>query len=64
MHCEDYFLSKEVKSSKHIIYNSFTYTDDRRFKKLGTIKMVKYFLKNTIMKNDKEFFKKDVGYWL
>lgn len=64
MHCEDYFLSKEIKSSKHIIYNSFTYTDDRRFKKLGTINMVKYFLKNTIMKNDKEFFKKDVGYWL
>ena len=64
MHCEDYFLSKEINKAKYVIYNDFTYTDDRRFKKLGTFNMIKYFIKNTIRKNNKEFFKQDVGYWL
>lgn len=64
MHCEDYFLSKEITPTKYVILNEYTYTDDRRFKKIGTIKMIKYFIKNTIKKNNKEYFKKDVGYWL
>lgn len=64
MHCEDYFLSKEINPAKYVILNEYTYTDDRRFKKLGTFKMVKYFIKNTINKNNKDYFKKDIGYWL
>jgi glycosyltransferase involved in cell wall biosynthesis len=63
-HCEDYFLSKQIKNKKFEIYNGFIYTDDRRFKKFGTVKMIKYFIKNMIEKNNKEFFKKDIGYWL
>lgn len=64
MHCEDYFLSKQIDRDKYIIQNSFVYTDDRRFKKTGLISMVKYFIKNTIMKNNIEYFKKDIGYWI
>jgi hypothetical protein len=64
MHCEDYFLSKEVDTKKFKMIDSYVYTDDRRFKKLGYLNMVMYFLKNTFKKNDKEYFKKDIGYWL
>lgn len=64
MHCEDYFLSKNIDTKKYVILNEYTYTDDRRFKKLGTLQMIKYFIKNTINRNNKEYFKKDIGYWL
>ena len=64
MHCEDYFLSKEIDKNKFIIMNEYVYTDDRRFKKMGILNVIKYFINNTIMRNNKEFFKKDIGYWL
>jgi glycosyltransferase involved in cell wall biosynthesis len=64
MHCEDYFLSKEVNPSKYVILNEYIYTDDRRFKKLGNLGIVKYFIKNMLEKNNKDYFKKDIGYWL
>ena len=64
MHCEDYFLSKKVNPSKYTIINEYVYTDDRRFKKLGNLGIIKYFVKNMIEKNNKDYFKKDIGYWL
>lgn len=64
MHCEDYFLSKEIGPKNFSLVDGYVYTDDRRFKKLGYINMVIYFLKNTLKRNDKEYFKKDIGYWL
>jgi glycosyltransferase involved in cell wall biosynthesis len=64
MHCEDYFLSKEIDSKKFSVVKRYVYTDDRRFKKIGKLNMVAYFIKNMIKKNDKEYFKKDIGYWL
>jgi len=64
MHCEDYFLSKEINSKKFKIVNKYVYTDDRRFIKMGYLNMVTYFVKNMFKKNDKDYFKKDIGYWL
>ena len=64
MHCEDYFLSKQIPSSEYIIMNEYIYTDDRRFKKLGLFDMVKYFIGNMVRRNNKGYFKKDIGYWL
>ena len=64
MHCEDYFLSKEINRNKFSVVNKYIYTDDRRFKKMGKLNLVAYFIKNMIKKNDKEYFKKDIGYWL
>jgi glycosyltransferase involved in cell wall biosynthesis len=63
MHCEDYFLSKHVDKDKFTIVNEYVYTDDRRFKKMGYIGLVRYFINNIIKRNNKEFFKKDIGYW-
>jgi glycosyltransferase involved in cell wall biosynthesis len=63
MHCEDYFLSKKVKPSKFKLLKRRVYFDDRRFKKVGINSFVFYFIKNLINKNNKEYFKKDIGYW-
>lgn len=63
MHCEDYFLSKQVNKNKFYILDKFIYTDNRRFKKMSYIGMIKYFIKNIIMRNNIEYFKKDINYW-
>jgi len=63
MHCEDYFLSKQINKSKFVILNQYVYTDDRRVKKMGYFKLIIYFIKNILKRNNKEFFKKDIGYW-
>jgi glycosyltransferase involved in cell wall biosynthesis len=64
MHCEDYFLSKEIKAKNFSLVNKYVYTDDRRFKKMGYFNMITYFVKNMFKKNNKDYFKKDIGYWL
>lgn len=63
MHCEDYLLSSKFKSNKFTILNKYVYSDDRRFKKISYWQMIKYFIKNIKMRNNSEFFKKDVNYW-
>ena len=63
MHCEDYFLSKQIANKKFSIIKKYIYTDDRRFKKMGKIGMVKYFFNNVLKRNNKNVFKKDIGYW-
>ena len=63
MHCEDYFLSKKVESKKFNLINKYVYTDDRRFKKMTTLGIIRYFIKNIIFRNNENYFKKDIGYW-
>lgn len=63
MHCEDYFLSREVSASRFTIVNEYVYTDDRRFKKMGRMSMVMYFIKNIWNRNNIEYFKRDIKYW-
>jgi glycosyltransferase involved in cell wall biosynthesis len=63
MHCEDYFLSKQINGKKFSLVKKYIYTDDRRFKKMGKLGMIRYFFYNTIKRSDKNFFKKDIGYW-
>lgn len=63
MHCEDYFLSKNIKPNKFGILKKKVYFDDRRFKKVGINNFILYFIKNLANKNNKDYFKKDIGYW-
>lgn len=64
MHCEDYLLSKKVDHTKFKVLNEYVYTDDRRFQKMGILGMVKYFIKNIKNRNNDQYFKEDIGYWL
>ena len=63
MHCEDYFLSKQVNTKDFAIVNDYVYTDDRRFNKVGYFGLMIYFINNILKRNNKDFFKKDIGYW-
>jgi len=63
-HCEDYLLSKNINKKKFGIVKYFSYSDDRRFKKTGYFKFFVYFIKNMINRNDVEYFKKEINYWV
>jgi glycosyltransferase involved in cell wall biosynthesis len=62
-HCEDYLLSKKFNPLKFSIINKEAWTDDRRFKKIGYLSMVKYMIKNFLNRSDDSYFYKDVNYW-
>lgn len=63
MHCEDYLLSRLFNKQDFTILDGYIYSDDRRFKKMSYLKMIKYFIKNIKMRNNIDYFKKDVNYW-
>lgn len=60
---EDFCLSKQYNPEKFIILNHYVGQDDRRFKKMGYFNMIKLVIINFLNRNNKDFFKKDVGYW-
>lgn len=63
LHCEDYLFSKRISGKKAGFLNRSVWSDNRRFKKMGYFNMVKYVFKNTLERNNEEYFKKDVSYW-
>ena len=62
-HSEDYHLSRKYLSHEFKIIDKYIGQDDRRFKKMGYLGMVKLLIKNFLNRNNKEYFKKDIGYW-
>lgn len=60
---EDFCLSKQFNPKKFMILNHYVGQDDRRFKKMGYFNMIKLVITNFLNRNNKDFFKKDVGYW-
>ena len=60
---EDYHLSKKYKPNKFHISKMKYGQDDRRFKKMGYLGMLKLIILNFINKDKIEWFKRDVGYW-
>ena len=60
---EDYWLSKKYNPNKFIISTMKYGQDDRRFKKMGYIRMLILLVQNYNKRNDIEHFKQDVGYW-
>lgn len=60
---EDYWLSKKYDRKRFTISNKTYGQDDRRFKKMGYIGMLKLILLNFYHRNNIQYFKKDVGYW-
>jgi glycosyltransferase involved in cell wall biosynthesis len=60
---EDYFYSRNYKKSKFKILNRFAGQDDRRFKKMGYIGMLKLLISNYINRNNISHFQKDTNYW-
>lgn len=63
MHCEDYLFSSEFRREEFLLLDKYIWSDDRRFRKMSWWKMVVYFIKNIIMRNNKDYFRKNVNYW-
>jgi len=62
-YAEDYNLSRKVASKKFGIVNSFIYSDDRRFRKLGYTGVMKLFLKTLRNKNNENYYKEKINYF-
>jgi hypothetical protein len=43
--------------------NSFVYSDDRRFKKMGYTGVIKLFLKTLKNKNNENYYKQKINYF-
>jgi len=63
-HSEDYLLSRRIARNRFKIVNRYMGQDDRRFKKMGYFVFFWFLIKNYINKNNRDWFIKDVGYWL
>jgi glycosyltransferase involved in cell wall biosynthesis len=62
-HSEDYALSKTYNPKRFKISKYYIGQDDRRFKKMGYLGMLKLVIQNYIHRNNIEHYKKDVNYW-
>jgi glycosyltransferase involved in cell wall biosynthesis len=61
---EDYILSKQYSPKKFKIVNHYFGQDERRFKKLGYLGMIRYMAVNFFNRNNLEHFEKaKVNYW-
>ncbi len=60
---EDYHLSKQYNPKRFHISKMKYGQDDRRFKKMGYMGMLKLILLNYKHRDNIEWFKQDVGYW-
>ncbi len=60
---EDYLLSKGVATSRFRIVRGKVLTTNRRFQKLGHLRMVLMFLQTALHSWDDEYFLRDRGYW-
>jgi glycosyltransferase involved in cell wall biosynthesis len=60
---EDYLLSKQVARSKFAIVPGGVYTTNRRFQRMGHLKVTKLFLKTALNFWNKQHFLRDHKYW-
>jgi len=60
---EDYLLSKQVPRSKFGIVPGGVYTSNRRFQKMGHLRVARLFLRTAFHHSDQNFFLRDHKYW-
>ncbi len=60
---EDYALSKQVNRRKFAIVRGGVYTTNRRFQKMGRLRVMRLFLSTAIHSGNKRFFLRDHKYW-
>jgi len=62
-YAEDYNLSRKVDRKKFGVVKSFIYSDDRRFRKMGYIGVMKLFYKTLKNKNNENYYKEKINYF-
>jgi len=60
---EDYYLSKQVAGKKFAVISGYYATDNRRFVKMGRLKMMRMFLNTMLHAKDDSYFYRDHKYF-
>ena len=60
---EDYLLSKQVARRKFAIVRGGVYTTNRRFQKMGHLRVARLFLKTAFNYWNEQHFLRDHNYW-
>ena len=63
LYAEDYLLSQKVKRGKFGIVRGSVQTTNRRFKKMGHLKLIRLFLNTALHTHRESFFLRDHKYW-
>jgi glycosyltransferase involved in cell wall biosynthesis len=63
LYAEDYLLSKQIKSRRFGILPGRVMTTNRRFKKMGHLKIIWMFFWTVLNSFNKQHFLRDHGYW-
>lgn len=63
LYAEDYLLSQKVAASRFGIVRGSVTTTNRRFKKMGHLKLVHLFLNTALHTHNESFFLRDHKYW-
>lgn len=63
LYAEDYLLSKQVSPRRFGIVRGSVITSNRRFQKMGHMKIVRMFLKTALNTFNEQYFLRDQEYW-
>lgn len=63
LYAEDYLLSKQVDPSRFGIVRGHVLTSNRRFRKMGRLKIARMFLNTALHTFDHNYFFRDQNYW-
>jgi len=63
LYAEDYMLSKQVARSKFRVLSGGVLTTNRRFQKMGYVKVLSLFLKTALNSWNDDYFLRDHHYW-
>ena len=63
LYAEDYLLSKQVSPRRFGILRGHVLTSNRRFQKMGRLKIARMFLNTALHTFDRTYFLRDQNYW-
>jgi len=63
LYAEDYLLSKQVSTGKFGIVRGKVLTTNRRFKKMGHLRIARMFVKTALNTWNHDYFMRDQNYW-
>jgi glycosyltransferase involved in cell wall biosynthesis len=63
LYAEDYLLTKQVEKKRFAVIPGAVMTSNRRFQKMGHLRIAAMFLRTAINSGNQSYFLRDQGYW-
>lgn len=63
LYAEDYLLSKQVARRRFAVVPGCVFTSNRRFQKMGHVRIARMFFATALNSHNKKYFLRDHGYW-